>query len=39
MAFVGVLGIDELDAPEDGAEVLGFIAGCHQFVKWARSAK
>jgi hypothetical protein len=35
--FIGVLGIDELDAPEDGAEVVGFIAGCHKLVKWARS--
>jgi len=35
--FVAVLAIDELDGPENGAEVAGFIAGGHQFLKWART--
>ena len=35
--FVALLGVDEIDNPDNGAEVLGFIAGGHQLIKWARS--
>jgi hypothetical protein len=35
--FVGVLAVDEIGVAEDGTEVVGFIASCDKFVKWARS--
>jgi len=34
--LVGVLAIGEIGPSSNGKEVVGFIEGCRQFVKWAR---
>jgi hypothetical protein len=34
--FVALLGVDKIEDPENGSEVLGFIAAGHQFTKWTR---
>jgi hypothetical protein len=34
--FVRVASVEELRVPDEGQEVAGFIAGCKEFVEWAR---
>jgi hypothetical protein len=36
--FVAVLGIDEINDPDEGAQVVGFIAGGHKILKSAHGA-
>lgn len=33
--LIGVLAADRINEQADGCEVVGFITGCHEFVKWA----
>ena len=33
--LVGVLAAETFSHEPDGSEVVGFITGCHEFVKWA----
>jgi hypothetical protein len=35
--FVRLLAVEPLTQPTNGAEVVGFITGCHEFVAWARN--
>jgi hypothetical protein len=36
--LVGMLAAEPFSHEADGSEVVGFITGCHEFVKWAGGA-
>jgi hypothetical protein len=36
--WVRVASIEELIIPEEGQEIAGFVAGCNEFVDWARAS-
>ena len=35
--FVRLLAVEPFARPANGAEVVGFITGCHEFVAWSRN--
>jgi len=35
--FARLLAVEPFNQPGNGAEVVGFITGCHEFVAWARN--